>query len=194
MVFVWNFSLGQDSLFNRGPVREVDNLHEQQFLELLHQEEGKLFYIAWGILGQESDAWDVLQQSVEKAWRNRNKLKGGSSAFPAWIRRILVNQSLDTLRSSKRTIPVEPSDLVEMLSGEVVPEGPAIWEMVALLDQEHRQVVFMRYLGDLALKDIAAELQIPLGTVKSRLNRALKRLKIKLEEDEGPRRELHELR
>ncbi len=50
-------------------------MHEQQFLELLHQEEGKLFYIAWGILGQESDAWDVLQQSVEKAWRNRNKLK-----------------------------------------------------------------------------------------------------------------------
>lgn len=52
----------------------------------------------------------------------------------------------------------------------------------------------MRYLGDMALKDIATELQIPLGTVKSRLNRALKRLKEKLEEDEGQRRELHELR
>ncbi|AGL02490.1 RNA polymerase sigma factor [Desulfoscipio gibsoniae] len=169
-------------------------MHERKFLELLHQEEGKLFYIAWGILGQESDAWDVLQQTVEKAWRNRNKLKGGNSAFPAWIRRILINQCLDTLRINKKTIPVEPSDLVEMLSGEVIPEGSAIWEVVALLDQEHRQVLFMRYLGDLALKDIAMELQIPIGTVKSRLNRALKRLKEKLEEDEGPRRELHELR
>ncbi|KJS11900.1 MAG: hypothetical protein VR67_12100 [Peptococcaceae bacterium BRH_c8a] len=129
-----------------------------------------------------------------EAWRNRNKLKGGSSAFPAWIRRILVNQSLDTLRINKRTIPVEPLHLVEMTSGEGVPEERAIWEVVALLDQEHRRVVFMRFLGDLALKDIATELQIPLGTVKSRLNRALKRLKEKLEEDEGQRRELHELR
>jgi len=81
-----------------------------------------------------------------------------------------------------------------MTSGEGVPEERAIWEVVALLDQEHRRVVFMRFLGDLALKDIATELQIPLGTVKSRLNRALKRLKEKLEEDEGQRRELHELR
>ncbi len=169
-------------------------MHEQEFLELLHQEEGKLFYIAWGILGQESDAWDVLQLTAEKAWRNRNKLKGGSSAFPAWIRRILVNQSLDSLRSNKRTIPIEPSNLLAMLPDEVEPKERAIWEVVALLDQEHRQVLFMRYLGDLALKDIAVELQIPIGTIKSRLNRVLKRLKEKLEEDEGPRRELHELR
>lgn len=169
-------------------------MHEQQFLELLHKEEGKLFHIAWGILGQESDAWDVLQQTVEKAWRNRNKLRGGSTAFPAWIRRILVNQSLNILRSNKRIIPVEPSDLIAMLPGEVEPEEHAIWEVVALLDHEHRQVLFMRYLADLALKDIAAELQVPLGTVKSRLNRALKRLRDKLEEDEGLRRELHELR
>ena len=169
-------------------------MHEQEFLELLHKEEGKLFCIAWGILGQESDAWDALQQTVEKAWRNRKKLKCGNVAFPAWIRRILINQSLNSLRCNKRTIPVEPSDLIEMVPGEKIdPEVSTIWEVVKSLDKEHRQIVVLRYLGDLALKDIAQELGIPLGTVKSRLNRALKRLKEILEADEDQRRELHEL-
>ena len=43
-------------------------MHEKEFLKLLHNEEGRLLRIAWAMLGQESDAWDVLQEAVEQAW------------------------------------------------------------------------------------------------------------------------------
>ena len=57
------------------------NLQEQDFIELLQKEEGKLLRIAWAMLGQESDAWDVLQEAVEQAWRHRRQLQGGPAAF-----------------------------------------------------------------------------------------------------------------
>ncbi len=62
-------------------------LVEDEFLRLLKKEEGKLFRIALAVLGNEEDAWDSMQQTVEKAWTKRSTLKGGAAAFPAWIKR-----------------------------------------------------------------------------------------------------------
>ena len=49
-------------------MRGVDCLDEKTFLELLHKCEGRLFRVGWAILGQESDAWDALQETVDQAW------------------------------------------------------------------------------------------------------------------------------
>lgn len=161
-------------------------MDENNFIKLLQKEEGKLFRIAWAILGQESDAWDALQETVEHAWHHRKELRGGDSSFPAWIRRIVVNRSLNVLRKQKRIVTVDPMKVPDIQPAfqESNFEAQYVWEVVKSLDTGHRQVVVLRYLGDLSLKDIALELDIPLGTVKSRLNRALTRLREKLKEDE----------
>ena len=129
-------------------------MHEKEFLKLLHNEEGRLLRIAWAMLGQESDAWDVLREAVEQAWRHRRELKGGASAFPSWIRRIVVNRALNMLRNKKRLILLEP----EMLSNhepaaspEADVEAQLIWDEVAELDQRQRQIIILRYLADLTL-------------------------------------------
>lgn len=154
-------------------------LGEDAFLRLLKMEEGRLYRIALAILANEQDAWDSLQQTAEKAWKNRDTLQGGSAAFPAWIKKILVHQSLNLLRSRQRQIPTDPQEMNAILG---LPMGNhsdigVIWDLVLELGPEHRKVVALRYLGDLSLQDIASELGIPLGTVKSRLHAAHSRLK-----------------
>lgn len=165
---------------------EVLALSEKGFLELLHREEGKLYRIALAILGNEADAWDALQQAVEQAWRKRNTLRGSDDAFPAWIKRIVINRSINLLRARERVIPVDPSSMFpsSAINGQEYDEIRMVWELVQELGPEYRKVIALRYLGDMSLREIASALGIPLGTVKSRLNTAHHRLKQLMEDNE----------
>jgi RNA polymerase sigma-70 factor (ECF subfamily) len=163
---------------------------EELFFSLLKPEQGKLYRTAWAILGNEADASDALQEAVIRAHRNFSQLKGGAVAFPYWIRRIVVNQCSQILRKRKRVIPVErPEELREDVVAPP-PEGPGsdVWEAVQKLDERHRAVVVLRFAEDKSLEDIAKALDIPLGTVKSRLHTALKQLRAHLTESEAERR------
>lgn len=155
-------------------------MSEKRFLELLHREEGKLYRIALAILGNEADAWDALQQTVEQAWSKRNTLRGSDGAFPAWIKRIVVNCSINLLHARERVIPVDPAAMMplsETKTGERDRGLDMVWDLVQELGPEYRKVIALRYLGDMSLQEVAAALNIPLGTVKSRLNTAHHRLK-----------------
>jgi len=160
-------------------------LNDKRFIELLHKEEGKLYRIALAILGSEADAWDALQQAVEQAWCKRATLRGAEAAFPAWVKKILVNCSIDLLHRRERVIPVDPQLIPALLRDEPSPDARLIWQLVAELGPGFRQVIALRYLGDFSLEDTARALHIPVGTVKSRLNTAHKRLKEMLEEKEA---------
>lgn len=155
---------------------------EDEFFNLLRPEQGKLYRTAWAILGNEADARDALQEAVIRAYRAFGQLKGGAAAFPSWIRRILVNQCSLILRKRSRVIPVErPEELVPEAT-DTIPEGSDVWEAVSRLPDHYRSVVVLRFLQDLPLEEIAAALNIPLGTVKSRLHAALKQLRAALTE------------
>lgn len=161
-------------------------MNDERFLELLHREEGKLFRIALAILGSEADAWDALQQAVEQAWGKRGALRGSDHAFPAWIKRIVVNCSINLLHVRERVIPVDPAAIMpmsEMKIGGGDPEAAMVWELVQELGPEYRKVIALRYLGDMSLQEVAAALGIPLGTVKSRLNTAHHRLRQLMDDD-----------
>jgi len=164
---------------------------EEHFFALFKPEQGRLYRTAWAILGNEADAGDAVQEATIRAYRAFDQLKGGAVAFPAWIRRILVNTCTQILRKRMRVVPVErPEDLADE---QVVPEldiplGSEVWEAVRGLDERYRAVVVLRFLNDMQLEDIATALDIPLGTVKSRLHTALKTLRGRLQADDGERR------
>lgn len=164
---------------------------EERFFALYKPEQGRLYRTAWAILGNEADAGDALQEATIRAYRAFDQLKGGAAAFPAWIRRILVNTCTQILRKRMKVIPVErPEDLAEeKVAPEVdIPLGSEVWEAVRELDERYRAVVVLRFLNDMQLEDIATALDIPLGTVKSRLHTALKALRNRLQADHGERR------
>lgn len=164
---------------------------EERFFALYKPEQGRLYRTAWAILGNEADAGDALQEATIRAYRAFEQLKGGEAAFPYWIRRILVNSCTQILRKRMRVIPVErPEDLVDdVMSQEMdIPLGSEVWDAVRHLDERYRAVVVLRFLNDMQLDDIATALDIPLGTVKSRLHTALKVLRSKIQLQHGERR------
>jgi len=163
---------------------------EERFFALYTPEQGRLYRTAWAILGNEADAADALQEATIRAYRAFGQLKGGEAAFPAWMRRILVNTCTQLLRKRMRIIPVErPEDLAEHPSTEIdLPFDGDVWDAVRSLDERYRAVVVLRFLNDMQLDEIATALDIPLGTVKSRLHSALKQLRNHLHTAENERR------
>ena len=130
---------------------------------------------AYAVLGERHAADDTAQRAVERAIRHLDQFRTDGS-FGAWISRIAANQAIDTLRRSSRE-----EALPESLTGpdpyaEII-ERDALLGAVARLERDRRVVVALRYWCDLDHAEIAAALDVPVGTVSSRLSRALAELR-----------------
>ena len=132
------------------------------------------------------DAEDICQRSFEKAFMNIARYKS-QYAFSTWLYNIAQNEAIDHLRRSRASINSVPisSELeaLEVLSGSTPEEDyiviQAVRDLISgiqSLPESYRQVAELRFIKDYAYEDIARELQLPLGTVKTRINRARKLL------------------
>jgi RNA polymerase sigma-70 factor, ECF subfamily len=137
------------------------------------------------ILRSSTEAEDAAQDALIRAWRELPNLRD-TKAWPAWLRAITVRTSIDMARRRR------PSPL-----GEVRPAwGPdpsveiasrdAIDRALAELRPEDRAILALRYYVDLEVPDVAVALGLPLGTAKSRLNRAIGRLRASLGDANEP--------
>lgn len=139
-------------------------------------------------LGAGADAEDVVQQAFVKAYCGLGRFKEGS-AFKPWFMSIVANETRNTVRAAMRrnTLAGREAALVE--AEPVIPESadPAVATLeserrgvlaaaLEKLSEEHRLVVTYRYLLEMDERETAQALGWPRGTVKSRLNRALRKL------------------
>ncbi|MCE5170952.1 RNA polymerase sigma factor [Paenibacillus profundus] len=158
---------------------------DREFFERYNKE---VYRTCYYMLRDASDAEDICQEVFMKAltsgWQQVEYLK-------TWLMRITVNHCLNHLRRRKtrrmkekmlllfQREQTEPSAFSMVERQETEDE----WKRrMARLPDKIRVVVTLRFTNDLALKDIADILDIPVGTVKSRLNRGLKLMKAMLEE------------
>jgi RNA polymerase sigma-70 factor (ECF subfamily) len=158
----------------------------QRFLGRARPALDRAYRLAGLLLGSSAEAEDAVQDALVVAWQRFDDLRD-EERFEAWLDRIVVNGCRDRLRrrGAIRFIP---------LAAEIDPAGrdsfTAFLERDALLSAvnglaaEERIVVVLRYWADLSLDSIAERLDWPLGTVKSRLHRALGRLRATHERDE----------
>lgn len=155
------------------------------YFDLLKAHQGYLERIALAMLGNRADAEDAIQEAALAGYENFASLRGGEHAFGAWMRKILIHKCRVTLDGRRRTFPVD--DLAPYLP-DTAPgpdaESTAIWEMVARLSDHLRPVVLLRYMLDWPQQEIADALGVPIGTVKSRLGKALELLR-KMDLEEG---------
>ena len=160
------------------------------FETLFRQYEKLVFRTAYLITGSKEAAEDALQEVFVSVWRSRHTYDPNKGKLTTWLHRITVNQCL---REKARKAPVSVSleekgiELPDMRH-QFQPEEISITRMeydrllraVDELDTKHRSVLVLRYFNDLSYQEIAEALEIPLGTVKSRLNQSLKYLKGKM--------------
>jgi RNA polymerase sigma-70 factor (ECF subfamily) len=160
-----------------------------QFAEALAAALPRLRRYAVALVGDVSLADDLVQDCLERAWKNREALREDGGIF-AWLRVILHNVNIDRVRLNRR----RPSEshgldiLAETASVALAAQGtsPPIDVVQALqaLSLEHRQVVLLIALEELSYREAAVELAVPIGTVMSRLARAREHLRILLVGDD----------
>ncbi|WP_328537111.1 RNA polymerase sigma factor [Streptomyces sp. NBC_00344] len=139
-------------------------------------------------IGAGADAEDVVQSAFFKAYRALGRFREGAP-FRPWLLRIVVNETRNTVRSTVRLRSAAGREAALTEAEPLIPESadPAVAvvederraQLLTALDglsTEHRLVVTYRYLLDMDEAETAQALGWPRGTVKSRLNRALKKL------------------
>jgi RNA polymerase sigma-70 factor, ECF subfamily len=139
---------------------------------------------AWLILRDADQAKDAVQNALLQAWRELPTLRD-PDRFDAWLHRIVINACLSEARRSTRhrieadvtALAVPSPDTFE----SAVVNRDQIERGFLRLEPEMRAVIVLHYYLDLTMPDVAASLGIPLGTAKSRLNRAIGLLRAALD-------------
>jgi RNA polymerase sigma-70 factor, ECF subfamily len=121
-------------------------------------------------------ARDAVQEGMIRAWRDLPGLRD-PDRFDAWLHRLIVHACLDLVRRRRRRVievELSPLDMPTATdSAGTIADREVLHDALARLDPGHRAVVALHYLLGMPLPDVAASLQIPLGTAKSRLHYAL---------------------
>ena len=138
------------------------------------------FAVAYLILGNRADCEDAMSEAILKAYESRGKLQKRES-FRAWFLQILRREAYNILRRRKRLT------LVEELPEEAAPEADSAGRLdlqtaLAQLTEDQRTALLLQQEG-YALEEIGHILDVPEGTVKSRLSRAKNTLRTLLEDD-----------
>lgn len=138
----------------------------------------KYYRLAYSYAKNEADALDIVQESAYKAILQCKKLKNESYA-DTWIYRIVINTATDFLRKKQKTV-VGIEDYLEQ--GQAVDENgyanADIMDTLSMLEEKDRSVLILRYFEQCQLDQIADITGEKLSTVKSRLYRALEKLRI----------------
>lgn len=141
---------------------------------------------AYAVTANRALADDVAQDAVQRAFTSLDRFDE-TRPFGPWLKRIVVNRAIDLLRRDRRLTPLDDraAAAVWELHGplEERESSRAVADAVGSLDPPKRMVVVLRYWLDLSVEEIAGVLGIPVGTVASRLSRALAQLRTALEEE-----------
>ena len=166
--------------------------HEPDALKALYdRSSSKLYGLALRVVGQREWAEDVLQDAFLTIWRNAGDYRATLSPPMAWLGLIVRSRGLDFLRRrvSDRTHLTQELDdtLADTLEGDTPnpmdtaqasEQAWALHQCLAQLDNRQREVVSLAYIRDLSHSEMADQLRLPLGTVKTWIRRGLDQLRL----------------
>jgi len=128
--------------------------------------------MARAVTGRRDMADDVAQDAFERAFAALSRFDE-RRPFEPWLNRIVVNRSLDLLRSERRLVGIESADRIEGEWRDAAAEDRALLQAVSGLSPQRRVAIVLRYGVGLPPAEIAELLGLPVGTVHSRLARGL---------------------
>lgn len=158
---------------------------DTSFVELINFYKQNLYKMAFIYVRNEQDALDIVSDTVYKAYMNINKLRE-SQYFSRWIIKILINLSINKLKSNKNIIYVDDYSLLDKNSNisEMefnISKNIDLYNAMDNLNIKYKNLIILKYFQDMTISQISKLLEYPEGTVKVYLRRALKKLKVELE-------------
>jgi RNA polymerase sigma-70 factor (ECF subfamily) len=156
------------------------------FAELQRDSIDKLYAIARLILRDSDRAQDATQEAFIAAWRRVSGLRDPDS-WDAWIRRLLVNACYEEARRAKRRTAAEskvrPIEATTADPGTVTADRDELARAFESLAPESRALIVLHYYLGLPMQETSLILGLPVGTVKSRLNRTKQQMRATIEAD-----------
>jgi len=157
---------------------------ESAFEELVVRYQDRLYTLALRITLSDADAYDCVQEGLVSAWRGLHSFRF-DARFSTWIHRIVVRKAYDVLERRART--AEPVDEVPAVSVDSPADARLdLLGALAQLEQDFRVVAVACDVIGLSMDEAAAVLDLPAGTVKSRLHRARAKLAEALQTEAAP--------
>jgi RNA polymerase sigma-70 factor (sigma-E family) len=158
-------------------VDDLDALYDASYRRLVVQ--------MYAVCGNLADAEDAVQEAFITAIRKHRTLRGVQNP-EAWIRTVALRRLHHGWRRARVVRRHQAADRVAEAVVEVGPDHVTLVDALSRLEPDQREVVVLHHLADLSVAEIATDLGLPVGTVKSRLGRGRARLGELLTEREEP--------
>lgn len=176
-------------------IKEVLKGDQEAFGEIVELFKDKVFQICYRMLGNRHEAEDIAQEAFVRAYVNIHSFNLNKK-FSTWLYRIATNLCIDRIRKKKPDSfldeEVAGTDGLNLYS-QIAAEGKSpdsevetmelqeiVQREILKLPDKYRIVIVLRYMDDLSLKEISEVLDMPLGTVKTRIHRAREALRKQL--------------
>lgn len=175
-IYIDFYSLEGDLQFMWG------NNSEKEVIDCILENKENFYRVAYSYVKNSEDALDIVQESIQKALISISTLQK-QTAIKSWLYRIVVNTSLDFLRKHKRVTVVDEQKIDSISTGvDDHYENIDLKKALEELPDHYRDVIILRYFEDLKLEEVAEILQENINTIKTRIQRALKMLRLKMDE------------
>lgn len=195
--------MNTEAIYDADLVRRFNGGDDSAFGEIMSRHKTRIFAAAMALLRNHADAEEITQDTFVRAHRGFSRFRGDSSVA-TWLHRIAVNLARNRYwyffrRRRHATLSLDAtlgeegestfSDLLSAADPDPAQESSrneftsAVETCMAKLEPSHRKILSMRSILDKSYEEIAAELRINVGTVKSRIARARERLRGKLAEE-----------
>jgi RNA polymerase sigma-70 factor, ECF subfamily len=174
---------------------------EAAFSELYDRYSSALYGLALRVCNSAPKAEEIVQDALMKLWRNPQGFDPGKAALSTFLMTLTRNAAIDALRRERFTLPIvdDEGDPLPIASDTPSPLERAELEAIGVrvraamtgLSEAHRRTVELAYFQGASREEIASQMNVPVGTVKSRLKYALDKLRSQLEELHGSARAKH---
>lgn len=166
---------------------------EQEIIYLLQKEDKKaisllyenyadaLYGVILKVITDQDTAQDVLQETFVKVWKNAQSYDASKAKLFTWLYRIAYNSAIDKVRSeskkTKQEVQIESSNVYRLTSEGLNQDVMDIKRHLNKLDEKYQVVINALFFEGMTQQEASDELNIPLGTIKSRLKIGLRELK-----------------
>lgn len=154
-------------------------MDKETFTQLVQRQQRQMYRIALSYTASSADAEDAMQDALLRAWNRRDTLRD-ISLFGTWLNRILINECKTLLRGRRRQTVMD--DLPDIAVPPPDEGSMALRTALFALPEKYRIPLVLHLLEGYTLPETAALLKLPLGTVKTRVARARKKLEEEVSE------------
>lgn len=163
-------------------VKKAQKGNDKAYLMLFQQFETDIYRMAYIYVKNKEDALDLVQEVAYQSFKKISTLKK-PEYFKTWLMKITINCALNLIKENNKVIPLHSDfDVLIGAEDEDVALTVSLHKLMDTLKEDEKSIVLLKYYDDRTLKEISEILDIPLGTAKSVLYRALSKLRQNLKE------------